>query len=128
MGWCAAANGEPKHGVALLTQALAALQATQSRHFMSYLLGLLTEACMLAGLHSDAMKAVKQGLALSHGSGERYYQAELLRLHGELLAGPAYNEKRQAELALGAAVKISIEQGAKALERKARESLRRWFN
>lgn len=39
---------------------------------------------MKAGHHDDAMTAVDEGVALVEASGERYYSAELHRLHGEL--------------------------------------------
>jgi hypothetical protein len=38
-------------------QAIATLQAIQSRHFLAYLLGLLTDAHLKAGQDADAMKA-----------------------------------------------------------------------
>ena len=34
VGWCAAENGEHDRGLALLTEPIATLQATQSRHLM----------------------------------------------------------------------------------------------
>ena len=44
LGWCVAERGDPERGIKLLTDAIAALLATQSRHFLSYLLGLLADA------------------------------------------------------------------------------------
>jgi hypothetical protein len=64
VGWCAAEGGNPDRDIALLTEAIAALRTTQSRHFLSYLLGLLAEAQMKAGHHADAVKAVEDGIAL----------------------------------------------------------------
>ena len=119
-----AENGDPSRGIALLTQAVAAMQAMQSRHFMGYLLGLLADACIKAGQHADAMKAVTDGLAMAETTGERFYGAELHRLHGELLAHPSIGQKRKAQAAFRAAVKLAKQQGAHALERKARASLR----
>jgi predicted ATPase len=126
LGWCAAEAGDPDRGVALLNEAVAALQATQSRYFMSYLLGLLAEAHMKAAHPADAMKAVEEGIALAETSGERFYSAELHRLRGELLARAPHGWKRKAEASFRAAIKVAKQQGATALERKANESLRRW--
>ena len=67
-------------GIALLTEAISVLQATQSRYFLSYLLGLLADTHMKAGQHDDAMTAVDEGVAFVEASGERYYSAELHRL------------------------------------------------
>jgi DNA-binding winged helix-turn-helix (wHTH) protein/predicted ATPase len=127
VGWCAAENGDPKRGIALLTEAIAALQATQSRHLMCYLLGLLAGVQLKAGLHVEAMKAVEDGIALAEASGERYYDAELHRLRGELLARPPFGQKRKAEASFRAAIKVAKQQGSRALEHKANDSLRRWF-
>jgi len=123
-GWCIAENGDPRRGIALLTQAVAAMQAMQSRHFMGYLLGLLADARIKAGHHADAMKSVEDGLAMAEATGERFYSAELHRLHGELLAHPSIGQKRKAQASFRAAVKLAKQQGARALERKARASLR----
>ena len=126
VGWCAAENGDPDRGIALLIEAMAALQDTQSRHLMCYLLGLLAETQMKAGHHAEAMKAVQEGIALAEARGERYYDAELHRLHGELLARSPSGRKQQAEASFRVAIEIAKEQGARTLERKANDSLRRW--
>jgi predicted ATPase len=100
LGWCVAETGDPDRGLGLLTEAIAALRATHSRHFLSYLVGLLAEAQMKAGQHADAMKAVDDGIALADARGERYYSAELHRLHGELLARPPHGQKGPLEPAV----------------------------
>jgi predicted ATPase len=125
LGWCAAQAGHLDRGIGLITEAIAALRATQSRQFMSYLLGLLAEAHMKAGHHADALKAARDGIALADASGERYYSAELHRLHGELLARPPYDQKSKAKAEFRIAIQVAKQQGAAALEHKADASLRR---
>jgi len=98
----------------------------QSLAFMPYLLGLLAEAHMKAGLQSEAMKAVKDAIATAESTGERFYSAELFRLQGELLAQPSFGQPEKAENAFRMAIKIAKQQGALSLERKATASLRRW--
>jgi adenylate cyclase len=124
-GWCAAENGDLDRGLALATQAIATMQAIQSKHFLVYLLGLLADVHRKAGRHAEAMTAVDDGLALADSSGERFYSAELGRLRGELLAGPAHADRRGAEAAFRAAIGIARQQGATALGRKAAASLAR---
>ncbi|HEY2533583.1 MAG TPA: AAA family ATPase [Xanthobacteraceae bacterium] len=121
-GWCIAENGDLDRGLLLATQAVATLQAIQSRHFSAYLLGLLADTHLKAGHHVEAMRAVEEGLAMT----ELFYSAELHRLHGELLARPPHGQKRKAEAAFRTAIKTAKEQGARTLEQKANESLRRW--
>jgi predicted ATPase len=126
LGWCLAMSGEPDRGVALLTDAIATLDTIQSRHFKSYLIGLLAQAQVKAGHHADAIKAVEQGLALVDGGGESFYSAELLRLKGELLARPPHSQKREAQASFRLAINIAKGQGAAIFQRKAEDSLRRW--
>jgi hypothetical protein len=89
------------------------------------LVGLLVDAYSMAGHYSDAMKTVEDEIAMAKATGECFYNAELYRLQGELIARSA-GETRQAEASFRIAVKIAGEQGAVTLERKARESLRAW--
>ena len=126
MGWCAAENGDSQCGIALLTEAITALQAGHSRHFMPYLLGLLAQAHMKVGHHADAMKAAEDGIALADSGGERFYTAELHRLRGELLVRPPHGQIQKAEASFRTAIEVARQQGAMALENKAIASLRRW--
>jgi predicted ATPase len=126
-GWCAAESGDPNRGIILLTEAITALEATQSRQFKSYLLGLLADVHMKAERHADAMKAVEDGIALAEAGGERFFSAELYRLHGELLARPLYGQKRKAEMSFRLAIEVAKRQGAATLEYKANVSMRRWL-
>lgn len=125
-GWCAAENGDLDRGIALLTEAITTLHATQSRHTMAYSLGLLADVQMKAGRHADAMKAVEDGIALAETGGERYYSAELHRLRGELFARPPHRQRRKAQASFRAAIKVAKQQGAAVLEHRANASMRRW--
>jgi adenylate cyclase len=89
------------------------------------MLGLLADAQLKARRHAEAMKTVEEALALADATGERFYDAELHRLRGELLARPPYGDTRGAEAAFRAAIEIARRQGATALERKAEASLAR---
>ena len=70
-----------------------------------------------AGCHAEAMKAVEDGLVMAEATGERFYSAELHRLHGELLSRPPHGRKRKAQASFRAAIKVAKRQGATALER-----------
>jgi len=124
-GWCLAEHGELDQGVALATDAIAAMQAIHSRHFLAYLLGLLASVHFKAGNDAQAMQAVQDGLAAAEATGERFYNAELFRLRGELLARTP-SGRREALASFNAAIEVAREQGAHGLERQARASLRRW--
>jgi len=123
-GWCIAENGDLDRGLALATQAIATMRAIRSRHFLVYLLGLVADVHLRAGHHAEAMKAAEEGLAMADAAGERFYSAELHRLRGELLARS--DSRKEAEASFRAAIAVARQQGARALERRANESLRRW--
>ena len=125
-GWSVAQNGDLDRGLQLATQAIVAMEAIQSRHFLAYLFGLLADAHLKAGHHVEAMKAVEEGLAMADATGEHFYSAELHRLRGELLARPPHEDRREAEAAFRIAIEVAKEQGARTLEHKTIESLRRW--
>jgi predicted ATPase len=126
LGWCVAEGGERGRGVAMLSNAVATLDTTQSRHFMPYQLGLLAHAQIEDGRLADAMGVIERGLALAGAGGERYYTAELYRLKGEILARPPYDQKREAQVSFRAAINIAKGQGAAILQRRAEDSLRCW--
>jgi predicted ATPase len=71
------------------------------------------------------MKTVEEAFALADATGECFYDAELHRLRGELLARPPHVDLRKAEVSFRAAIDLARQQGAKALERKAQASLAR---
>jgi DNA-binding winged helix-turn-helix (wHTH) protein/predicted ATPase len=125
-GWCAVQQGEAARGVELAKQAVATMQAIQSRHFLAYLYGLLADAHLKAGQPADAMKAVDAGLAMAEATGECFYSAELHRLRGDLLARRPETDRREAEASFRAAIALAQAQGARTLEGRAVSSLRDW--
>jgi predicted ATPase len=101
------------------------MQTIQSQHFLCYLIGLLADAHAIAGNHTEALNAAEHGLILAETTGERFYTAELQRLRGELLARKSRARAGEAERAFTTAIELAKVQGAKTLERKAKNSLLR---
>jgi predicted ATPase/DNA-binding winged helix-turn-helix (wHTH) protein len=118
-GWCTAASGDPQRGIAQLRDAIASMQAIQSRHFMGYLIGLLAHAELEARHYLPAMQAVTEGLALADASGERFYAAELHRLQGEISLHLRKDSIDESQASFRKAISIARQQGARTLERKA---------
>jgi predicted ATPase len=123
VGWCAATNGDLERGTALAAEAVATMQAIHSRHFLPYLLGLLADVHSIAGNEGEALKAIQDGLAVAESTGEHFYDAELLRLRGKILAHSP-GQQSDSEAAFQAAIKIAQQQGAAALLGKINESMR----
>jgi predicted ATPase len=71
----------------------------------------------------EAMEAVHEGLVVSNRNADRYYDAELWRLKGELLR--MEGKTADAECSLQKAIEIARQQAAKSLELRASTSLAR---
>jgi adenylate cyclase len=109
--------------LAALGQSLRAPGAVGREVFLG---SLLAEAYAKAGRPSTALEILADTLALLDADVEHYYNAEVYRLKGELLAGtgaaPAEVE-RVLRLGLGCAREI----GARSLELRAATSFARWL-
>jgi class 3 adenylate cyclase/predicted ATPase len=124
-GWALAAQGHRGEGVEQMRQGLTSLRAVGADARRSYYLGLLTEVCLWAGQHDAGLEAVSEAMDLVETHGERWWQAELHRLQGELLLARNGNGQAQACLCFKHALDISRQQKAKSLELRAATSLAR---
>ena len=84
VGWSAALRGDPVAGVERIVAAIAAARATGTQQFQTLLYAILADACVHTRRTADGLAATAQGLEIAHRSGERFCEAELLRLDGEL--------------------------------------------
>jgi predicted ATPase len=126
-GWCRVVNGDVQQGLALASQAIASMQSIQSRHLMTFLMGLLADAYVKAGFKDEAMQTVEEAIAMADATGEHFYDAELSRLRGTLLAHPVSGKKDESVTSFRAAIAIARKQGAKTLELRASESMGQYF-
>ena len=129
-----------------MREGLAAYQATGTELMRPHFLALLAEALAKARHVEEGLRILEEALAVVHRNGERYYQAELYRLKGELLLMQAtgrgrlasgYRWKRcgrgrapavaQAEACFNQSIKIAQQQKAKSWELRAVMSLARLY-
>jgi predicted ATPase len=110
---------------------LAAFRATGGEVRLPYYLTLLAEACGKVGQAADGLRLVADALALAEDKGERWREAELHRLKGELrlqqwdsMPGDS-SVLTEAEAHFHEALAIARRQQAKALELRAAMSLSR---
>jgi predicted ATPase len=73
------------------------------------------------GQFEDGLGVLSEALAVAQGAGERYYEAELCRLQGELLL--MQGDKADAEASFRRAIEVACQQGAKSWELRAKVSL-----
>jgi predicted ATPase len=121
-GWALAQQGETERGLARMRQGLAGWQSTGARSQVPYFLALLAETHGRAGEVETGLAILAEALAVLKQTGERWYEAELHRLSGELrwMAGaPAI----EVEALFQQALTIAQEQQAKSLELRAATSL-----
>jgi predicted ATPase len=110
--------------IAQLREAIAEFKATGARVRLPYYLCLLGHVCGRAGQSEDGLAAIDEGMAESRMHNERWWDAELHRLRGELLLGGG-TDMHEAEAAYLYAVEIARAQQARALELRAATSLAR---
>jgi predicted ATPase len=104
---------------------LAAFEATGAKAARPYWLALLAEACGEGGQAKEGLEVLAEALAAVHTTGERFYEAELYRLKGELLLTLSRENSGEAEICFHEALEIARRQQAKSLELRAAMSLSR---
>jgi predicted ATPase len=126
-GWALAVQGQREEGLAQMQQGLAAAQAAESRLGLSAWLALLAEAYGQSGQAEVGLRLLAEALAHVEHTGERYHEAEVYRLKGELLLN-AECGVRNAELAeecFQQALAVARRQQARSWELRAAMSLSR---
>jgi TOMM system kinase/cyclase fusion protein len=127
-GWTLAAQGHGEEGLAQMHQGLEAWRGTGTEALRSYFLALLAEAYGELGLTEAGLTVLVEALAIVDRSGERFYEAELYRLKGELLQNAECGIRHATctpEECFRQAIDIARRQQAKSLELRAAMSLSR---
>jgi predicted ATPase len=124
-GWALVTQGEGAEGIAQMRQGLATYQATGGGVFRPAYLVLLAEAYANMGQTDEGLSVLAEALAVVEHSEERWWEAELYRVKGELLLRQAVPDEQEAEACLRHAFEVARHQQAKALELRAAMSLTR---
>jgi predicted ATPase len=138
-GWALAKQGPREEGIAQMHQGMAGWRATGAEAITPQWLAFLAEAYGQGGQAEEGLSRLAKALAVVDRTGERFYEAEIYRLKGEL----TIQQKRQkakietdpqsltsdpqgeAEACFLKAIDISRKQQAKSLELRATVSLAR---
>jgi predicted ATPase len=105
--------------------AFADFAATGNTSGVTGRLWLIAYCCQRAGELDEALELLAKGLDAAKATGERYYEAELLRLKGELLVAHRPALSHEAEACFQRALVVAREQEAKLFELRASISLAR---
>ena len=128
VGWALAEQGLGEQGILQIRQGIDTWRATGSTlYFQPFLLGMLAEAHGKGGLTEEGLTALGEALAIVNKTGERFWEAELCRLKGELTLqqGSQFKVEDEAEECFRTAIDIARRQNTKSLELRAVMSLSR---
>jgi predicted ATPase len=115
-----------RNDIASMREGLTAWSATGAVALCPWLLGLLAEACKQIGLVEEGLEALTDAFTIIANTAERYYEAELYRLKGELLLlRHGDSDTTQAYTCFQQAVEVAQNQGARGWELRATTSLAR---
>jgi len=139
-GWALVEQGQ-EEGLVQIRQGLVTWRATGAEMSLLYFLILLAEAYGKAGQAEEGLSTLSEAVTLVNRTGERFYEAELYRLKGELtlqqfkVPGSKFqvensqsafrNPQLEAEACFHKAIEIARQQQAKSLELRATTSLAR---
>jgi predicted ATPase len=122
-GWAVAELGHIEEGLTHIRTSLGTQLSLGAEVAHSQMQAISAEALWHAGHTEEALQAVEDGLVVSNRNGERYYDAELWRLKGEL--SKIQDKTAEAERCFLKAIEIAQQQSAKSLELRASTSLAR---
>src|SRR5262245_7479779 len=112
----------------MIAESASAAERGGAQLFRSYGLGMLARAYGNAGRVEEACGVVANALAAAERSGERFYEAELHRLHGEFLQrGGTPDDYSRAEACFHRAIDVATAQRALSLKLRAVVSLARLY-
>ena len=122
-GWVLAEGGRASEGVRTISDGLDSFRQIQSRLREPYYLGLLAQTCLAGGQAEEAMKHVRNAMALIEKGGETWAEAEIHRIKGDLLL--FRGDTRGAEQSYQRAYSLALQQEAASFALRAAVSLSR---
>ncbi len=124
-GFVHAELGEGELAIAQIRRGLAAYGSTGSHLFVPYFLSLLARACLKLGEPHEGLRVIAEALERARTTGERVWEAELVRLEGDLRLAAAPDVVAEALECFRRAIEIARGQAARSWELRAALSLAR---
>ncbi len=122
-GWALAMQGQ-SDGIAAMQESLEAVDAIMSGAKILFLAPLL-EAYIALERYAEALALANEALAVVTAKNDRFFESEFYRLKGVCLLALAPAQSEAAGTYFRQALSISRQQGAKALELRAANSLQK---
>jgi predicted ATPase len=124
-GWALAVQGQGEEGMAQMHQGMVAFRATGAALWCPNFLAMVAEAYGKEGQAEEGLEVLDEALGIIDKTEERYYEAELHRLKGELFLQQSVSDTLQAETCFQQALAIARGQHAKSWELRVAMSLSR---
>ena len=124
-GWAMSERGRIEEGIEEERQSLVAFKSTGSMLVGPYFFSLQAETYRKGGQIEEGITVLTNTIKMLDKYRERWWEAELHRLKGELLLVVSSNNDLHAEACFNKAFEVACHQGAKSLELRAAMSLGR---
>jgi predicted ATPase len=126
-GWALTRQGRVDQGLGELNEGLEGLRRTGVRYRFPHRLGMRAQTLAAARRYPEAIDAIDEALASVSATGERWYEAELLRIKAGLLAEGTKGARTAVESLLRQAIEVAAARDARLWECRARIDLARWL-
>ncbi len=123
LGWADAMAGNLESGVARIRDHTSKALAAGYEIFCDHYLALIATALGRIGRFDEGLRTIDESVRLIERTGQRYYEAEVHRLNGELILAQDASNAAQAEQSFRTAIEIARRQKAKSWELRATASL-----
>jgi len=108
-----------------MNRAIEELQSIPFDNMRSFFRGLLAEVCVKYGQIEEGLTTLEEAQTWMVKTGERFWEAELHRLKGEMHSSQSVEGQMEAESCFHQAIEVAQHQRAKSLELRAAMSLSR---
>ncbi len=125
LGWADALAGNLDSGIARMRHHMLELKAAGSEYISDRCLIFISKALCQLGRFDEGLNLIDESFAFIDRSGQRYYEAELHRMKGELLLARASSNTERAEECFRTAIEIARKRHARSWELRATTSLAR---
>jgi len=121
LGWIKAESGD----LARMQRHISVYRAAGAEWAAQYLLALIASVLGRAGQTEEGLRIFEDALAIMEKTGERFFEAEIHRLRGELLRSQSLSSVEPAEAEFRSAAAIARKQHGKSWELRTTASLAR---
>ena len=126
IGYLHSHQGRHEQGLATFEQAQAFYDTFNLKLMLPIDLAWQAEALAALGRRDRALATVEQAIAIAADGGERWSEAEVCRIKGEILGQSG--DRREAETCFLKAIEVAVAQAAKSFELRAATSLARLWH